>query len=168
MGLATVVVEGEDFDFLEEAGAVVATCEVVEVLMAEIGVGREPCTSEISSVWQTPKCAAVLSISEAALARAAARPLSAAAELSEAVDLSAEPATELSHAAAPPPAAAAASAAAASTTMITGASGAGEDALVFSSVETLTLEDLGGADGATLLLQEVEAMVACGVDDDEL
>jgi hypothetical protein len=42
LGFATVVVEGEDFDFLEEAGTVVAICEVVVVVMAEIGVGREP------------------------------------------------------------------------------------------------------------------------------
>jgi hypothetical protein len=52
--------------------------------------------------------------------------------------------------------------------MTTGASGAGEDALVCGSLETLTLEHLGGADGGTLLLLEVEAMVVCGVDDDEL
>ncbi len=112
-------------------------------------------------MWQTPKCAAVLSISAAALARAAARPLSTAAELLDAVELTAEPATELS-----PPAAAAA--AASTTTTTTGASAAGEDALVCSSPETLTLEDLGGGDGATLLLLEVKAIAVCGVDDDEL
>ena len=111
-------------------------------------------------MWQTPKCAAVLSISAAALARAAARPLSTAAALLEAVELTAEPATELSPAAA--------AAAASTTTTTTGASGAGEDALVCSSPETLTLEDLGGGDGATLLLLEVKAIAVCGVDDDEL